>query len=133
MNSLVASLIYYGAAMLTLALFWLYKRHVFRQDRRRQQHSETDLQALALRLYLFAFAAVSLAMTSSALVLLLRWLLYQWGDGAAVGNGLLNNGIAPQANLSGQAVEQICLILKMPINGPPVSPGRFGQSQPGWW
>jgi hypothetical protein len=82
-DSLAASFIYYGAAMLTLALFWLYQRHVFQQDRRRQQGGETALQALALRLYIFAFAAAGLAMTSTALVLLLRWLLYQFGDVAA--------------------------------------------------
>jgi hypothetical protein len=82
-DSLAASFIYYGAAMLTLALFWLYQRHVFQQDRRRQQSADTALQALALRLYIYAFTAAGLAMTGTALVLLLRWLLYQFGDVAA--------------------------------------------------
>jgi hypothetical protein len=82
-DSLAASFIYYGAALLTLALFWLYQRHVFQQDRRRQQSGETALQALAPRSYIFAFAAAGLTMASTALVLLLRWLLYQLGDVAA--------------------------------------------------
>jgi hypothetical protein len=82
-DSLAASFIYYGAAMLTLTLFWLYQRYVLQQDSRRQQSAETALQALALRLYIFAFTAAGLAMTGTALVLLLRWLLYQLGDVAA--------------------------------------------------
>lgn len=82
-NSLAAGALYYGVSMLVLAIFWFYQRHVLQQDRARQPEGETDVQALVQRLYSYVFSAVGLVLVVAALIPLLRWLLFQFGDAPA--------------------------------------------------
>lgn len=72
------SAIYYPAAMVVLAIFWFYQRHVLQQHTRHYA-AETTGQATVRRLYVFAFSAVGLGMIIGAVVSLLSWLLYKIG------------------------------------------------------
>jgi hypothetical protein len=70
------------AAMVVLALLWLYHQHVLRQDEK--EIPDTEGRATIRRLYSYGFSAAGLAMTTLAVIALSRWLMFQLGGGTVI-------------------------------------------------
>jgi len=71
-------------ALVVLGLLWFYHHWILAQDT--QNVPQTGNPALVRRLYILVFSAVGVTMTSMALVELLRWLMYQFGEAAIGGS-----------------------------------------------
>ncbi|MCL4303852.1 MAG: DUF3842 family protein [Anaerolineae bacterium] len=70
-------------ALVVLGLLWFYHQRLLAADR--QAIPETDNAASIRRLYIFGFSATGLIMTGIASINLLRWLMFQFGPGEAIG------------------------------------------------
>lgn len=70
-------------ALVVLGLLWFYHQRLAAADR--QAIPETDNAATIRRLYIFGFSAAGLVMSGIALISLLRWVMFQFGPGEAVG------------------------------------------------
>ena len=75
-------ILYHLAGAVVLGLIWYYHQRVVAEES--SPATEVDGPATARRLYLLSFSAVGLAMTTIAIVNLLRWILLQIGDAAAL-------------------------------------------------
>jgi len=76
--------VHHLAAMIVLALLWLYHWRRMRQDN--QAIPETEGGATVRRLYIYGFGAAGLVMTVLAVIGLSRWLMFQF-DGGTVSAG----------------------------------------------
>jgi hypothetical protein len=65
-------------AMVVLTLSWAYHQRLTTQDAKHAP--ETGNAATVRRLYVFGFSAVGVTMTTLAVIHLLRWLMYQFGE-----------------------------------------------------
>ncbi|MBL1162248.1 MAG: hypothetical protein D8M52_11175, partial [Chlorobi bacterium] len=70
-------------ALVVLGLLWFYHQRLLAADR--QATPETDNAATVRRLYIFGFSATGLIMTGIASISLLRWVMFQFGPGEAIG------------------------------------------------
>ena len=75
-------ILYHLAGAVVLGLVWYYHQRVVAEES--SPATEVDGPATARRLYLLSFSAVGLAMMTIAIVNLLRWILLQIGDAAAL-------------------------------------------------
>lgn len=81
------------AAMVVLGLLWLYHRRVTAVDARAAP--ETGSAATVRRLYILGFSAAGVTMTILGIIHLLRWILLQFGGGAAI-SGLSLAGLTDE-------------------------------------
>ena len=70
------------AAMVVMALLWLYHWQILRRDDR--EVPDTEGRATVRRLYIYGFSAAGLTMTTLAVIALSRWLMFQLGGGTVV-------------------------------------------------
>ncbi|HLB50475.1 MAG TPA: DUF5671 domain-containing protein [Anaerolineales bacterium] len=70
-------------AIAVLALLWFYHQRVTAADAKAAP--ETGNSATVRRLYVLSFSAAGVTMTTMAIVHLLRWIMFQFGGGAAIG------------------------------------------------
>ena len=71
------AIVYHLLALLILGVLWFYHRRVVAEDA--QATPETGSAATVRRLYVLGLSGAGLAMTVAAIVLLLRWILFQFG------------------------------------------------------
>lgn len=69
-------------AMGVLALLWFYHRRIVSADAKAAP--ETGSAATVRRLYVFGFSAAGLTMTTTAVIHLLRWIMFRFGQGNAI-------------------------------------------------
>ncbi len=79
-DTLGSSALYFPVAMVILAVFGAYHWRVLQEDDARQQGPGTVTQSTVKRLFIYAFTVAGLVMLISALVPLLRWLMFQVGE-----------------------------------------------------
>jgi hypothetical protein len=72
--------------LIVLAVMWFYHHRVLAEDV--QVAPETGNAGAVRRIYLFGFSAAGLTMVSSGAINLLQWMLFQFGDGAAIRQGV---------------------------------------------
>lgn len=76
------AVIYDMTAMVVLALVWFYHQRVTTQDAK--VVPETGNAATVRRLYILGFSAVGVTLISLAVINLLRWIMYQFGDNTGI-------------------------------------------------
>ncbi len=81
-------------AMGVLALLWFYHYRIVSSDAKAAP--ETGNAAAVRRLYVFGFSAAGLTMTTTAIIHLLRWIMFQFGQGDAIG-GMGSGGLTDEA------------------------------------
>ncbi len=89
------AVVYALAAMGVLALMWFYHRRIASADAKAAP--ETGNAATVRRLYVFGFSAAGLTMTTMAIIHLLRWIMFRFGQGdtiGGVGTGGLTDEVA---------------------------------------
>ncbi len=97
------SILYYLLALVILIPLWYFQQRVNHEDAK--VVSESGSASVVRRLFVFGFSAVGLIMTTTAIISLLRWFLYQFGGGA--GSSVLSG--------AGPVYEVARLILGLPL------------------
>jgi len=69
-------------ALSVLALLWFYHWRIVTADAK--VAPETDNSATLRRLYVLGFSAVGLTMTAMGIIRLVRWIMFQFGDGSNI-------------------------------------------------
>jgi len=92
-------------AMVVLALLWFYHWRVVAADAKAAP--EVGNAATLRRLYVLAFSAAGVTMTTMAVIYLLRWIMFQFAAGAAIGG--------TGSNIVGLTDEVARLIVGVPL------------------
>ena len=97
-SSVTEAIIRHVVAIAVLGLLWFYHQRVVAEDARAAP--ETENSATVRRLYVLGFSAAGVTLTTMGIIHLLRWIMFQFGDGPAIRGANLGGLVAEAARLA---------------------------------